>query len=133
MSTPPPITRSSTGAQAQKPVRQRARADEEKAARRQQILDAALHLFASTEYSSLTMSGVAREAGLAKGTVYLYFSGKEALFFQLVDDQLQAWFASLAPQLLAVSDSDSLGLRVASELAERPTLLRLLSIVHTVL
>jgi TetR/AcrR family transcriptional regulator len=133
MPTPPPVTRSNAGSRAQKPVRQRARADEEKAARRQQILDAALHLFASTEYSSLTMSGVAREAGLAKGTVYLYFSGKEALFFQLVGDQLQAWFTSLASQLLAVSDPDSLGTLVASELARRPTLLRLVSIVHTVL
>lgn len=48
--------------------------------RRQAILDAAVRLFARYGYRRTAMEEVAREAGVAKGTTYLYFDTKEALF-----------------------------------------------------
>ena len=56
------------------PVRPaRARSAEEKNQRRDDILRAAERLWTSTTYAELSMNQVAREAKLAKGTLYLYF------------------------------------------------------------
>ncbi len=55
-----------------------------KEARRRAILQAARQVFARKGYDPATLEAVAREAGLAKGTLYLYFRDKEDLFFQVV-------------------------------------------------
>lgn len=44
------------------------------------ILDAAYELFGSGGFYETKMSEVAERAGIAKGTVYLYFKSKEELF-----------------------------------------------------
>ena len=49
------------------------------------ILDAAERLFVRYGYRKSSMDDVAREAGTAKGTVYLYYAGKEALFRALLE------------------------------------------------
>jgi AcrR family transcriptional regulator len=54
------------------------------AARRQAILDAALTVFAERGYEAARLDDVAARAGVAKGTLYLYFKDKEALFEALV-------------------------------------------------
>ncbi|QDL55567.1 TetR/AcrR family transcriptional regulator [Rhodoferax aquaticus] len=51
----------------------------------QAILDAAERLFVRYGYRKSSMDDVAREAGIAKGTVYLYYAGKEALFRALLE------------------------------------------------
>ncbi len=56
----------------------------EPAARRQAILDAALHVFAERGFEAARLDDVAARAGVAKGTLYLYFRDKEALFEELV-------------------------------------------------
>jgi AcrR family transcriptional regulator len=53
-------------------------------ARRQAILDAALTVFAAQGYEAARLDDVAARAGVAKGTLYLYFKDKEALFEDLV-------------------------------------------------
>ena len=52
--------------------------------RRQAILDAALVEFAAHGFAAARLDDVARRAGIAKGTLYLYFADKEALFEALV-------------------------------------------------
>jgi AcrR family transcriptional regulator len=54
------------------------------AVRRQAILDAALTVFADRGYEAARLDDVAARAGVAKGTLYLYFEDKEALFEALV-------------------------------------------------
>lgn len=49
-------------------------------AKRQAIIDAALRLFSGYGYRRTSVGDVASEAGIAKGTVYIYFDTKEALF-----------------------------------------------------
>jgi AcrR family transcriptional regulator len=44
------------------------------------ILEAATRLFARYGYRRTAMDDIAREAGVAKGTVYLYFDSKEAVY-----------------------------------------------------
>jgi len=50
-----------------------------------EILEAALALFAEKGYAATRLDEVARRAGVSKGTVYLYFSSKEDLFKSLVE------------------------------------------------
>jgi AcrR family transcriptional regulator len=53
--------------------------------RRQEILDAALHTFTDKGVSKATVADIAEAAGVAKGTVYLYFGSKEHLLLALRD------------------------------------------------
>ncbi|WP_454918144.1 TetR/AcrR family transcriptional regulator [Xanthobacter sediminis] len=57
-------------------------------ARRRDILEAALAEFAAHGFAEAKLDLVARRAGVAKGTLYLYFSDKEALFRALVEDTI---------------------------------------------
>ena len=52
--------------------------------RRQAILDAALDVFAEKGFASARLEDVASRAGIAKGTIYLYFTDKQDLFRNLV-------------------------------------------------
>jgi AcrR family transcriptional regulator len=52
--------------------------------RREAILAAALEQFASSGFAAARLDDVARRAGVAKGTIYLYFRDKESLFQELV-------------------------------------------------
>jgi AcrR family transcriptional regulator len=53
-------------------------------ARRADILAAALDEFTARGFEAARLDDVARRAGVAKGTIYLYFADKEALFQELV-------------------------------------------------
>jgi AcrR family transcriptional regulator len=53
-------------------------------ARRSAILAAALEEFTARGYEGARLDDVAKRAGVAKGTIYLYFADKEALFQDLV-------------------------------------------------
>jgi AcrR family transcriptional regulator len=50
-----------------------------KKARPEELVEAALALFAEQGFAATRMRDVARRAGVSKGTVYLYFQGKEDL------------------------------------------------------
>jgi AcrR family transcriptional regulator len=57
---------------------------EKSAARRDAILEAALEEFSARGYEATRIDDVAQRAGVAKGTIYLHFEDKEALFQELV-------------------------------------------------
>jgi len=61
-------------------------AEAARAARRDQIIAAALTCFARAGYHATTMADVAAQAGVSKGTPYLYFASKEALFLALHEE-----------------------------------------------
>jgi AcrR family transcriptional regulator len=54
------------------------------AARREAILQAALEEFGARGFAATRLDDVARRAGVAKGTIYLYFADKDALFQDIV-------------------------------------------------
>src|SRR5690348_13674543 len=58
--------------------------------KRERILAAALRLFANETYQGVTMDRVAEAAGVAKGTLYLYFPSKEALYLGILSDGLES-------------------------------------------
>jgi len=59
------------------------RRERRKTARREAILSAARRVFAEKGFEGTTIADVAREAGVASGTVYLYFGSKLELFAAL--------------------------------------------------
>jgi AcrR family transcriptional regulator len=58
------------------------------AARRETILTAALDEFSERGFAETRLDDVARRAGVAKGTIYLYFRDKESLFQELIRTML---------------------------------------------
>src|SRR5688572_11769799 len=71
----------------------RARKEEDKQAKREQILAAAAKLFTRMPFEDIKVERIAEACGFAKGTVYLYFPSKEELFLELYERELDAWFA----------------------------------------
>jgi AcrR family transcriptional regulator len=84
-----PVKGPAAGAAHSAPAAPRQNAREAKAAaRREAILDAALDEFSARGFAAARLDDVAARAGVAKGTIYLYFADKEALFQELVRFQL---------------------------------------------
>lgn len=80
-------------------MKQRARTQEAKTFRRIQILDAAEKYFHEVGYEAFSMAGLARLAGVAKGTLYLYFTTREEVFLTLYNRSLVRWSHSFTEQL----------------------------------
>ena len=77
-------------------------ADEKrKRKRRLEIVPIATRLFARLGYNECEMERVANELQIAKGTLYLYFAGKQDLFFACVDQGMQELQSALD---LAIGD-----------------------------
>lgn len=107
----------------------RARGAADKAARRQAILEAAGDLFEEADGELPSVEQVARRAGLAKGTVYLYFGAKEEMFLALLTTELRDWFETISAMLqddAACRDGPrTLAEAMVGDLAQRRNMLRL--------
>jgi len=60
-----------------------------------QIIDAAIRVFARRGYFNSRVSDIAREAGIAAGTIYLYFDTKEEILVTLFRDKMAEFVAVL--------------------------------------
>jgi AcrR family transcriptional regulator len=76
------------------PASRPSRADKT-AFRREAILAAALEEFAARGFAAARLEDVAARAGVGKGTIYLHFRDKEALFQELVTTMLVPFIANL--------------------------------------
>jgi AcrR family transcriptional regulator len=72
------------------------RPDEKK---RQLIAEAAARLFATRPFHKVKLDDVAAEAGVGKGTLYVYFKSKEDLYFWLIYDAFSQVIEQLESQL----------------------------------
>ncbi len=64
------------------------RAARARAQRRRQILDSSLRVFAQKGYWRTSISDLVEAAGVARGTFYLYFESKSAVFLDMLDELL---------------------------------------------
>lgn len=76
--------------------------------RRQQIMDAALKLFASEGYGHCSISQLATSAGISKGLMYNYFASKEDLLGEIIEQGLL--------EIMALFDPDQDGTLTSEEL-----------------
>jgi len=69
-----------------------------KEARPQELLDAALALFAEKGFAATRSEEVAARAGVAKGTLYLYYPSKEELLKAVISQRLSSQITAAAEQ-----------------------------------
>ncbi len=67
--------------------------------KRQRILDAAVRVFAKKGFHATRVSEVAKAAGVADGTIYLYFKSKDELLVSLFEDRVERLLAYLETEL----------------------------------
>jgi AcrR family transcriptional regulator len=72
--------------------------------RRAQVIAAARERFTKHGIAGTTMDGIAQAAGVAKGTVYLYFKSKDEIFRQILDEDLAHFHDSTVPPIGAEGD-----------------------------
>jgi TetR/AcrR family fatty acid metabolism transcriptional regulator len=73
----------------------------------QQIVEAAIRVFARNGYYNSRVSDIAREAGIASGTIYLYFKTKEEILVTLFRDKMAAFVAQLRREIAGEPDPET--------------------------
>lgn len=73
--------------------------EREKEQRRNDIISAARKLFAVQNFDEVSMNEIAREVGLGKSTLYLYFKNKESLYFAVVLRGIRIWVEMLKKEV----------------------------------
>lgn len=71
--------------------------------KRERILRAAVDVFAQNGYFNAKVAEIAKSAGVADGTIYLYFDGKEDLLITIFREHTRNFLQSLELQLTSVS------------------------------
>ncbi|MDJ0841174.1 MAG: TetR/AcrR family transcriptional regulator [Acidobacteriota bacterium] len=86
-----------------------------KSEKKQRIQEAAIHVLAKNGYHGTTVSQIARAAGVADGTLYLYFDNKDDLLLKIIDE-LTAQFIEEGKDILEQYESPMDRLRKFAEL-----------------
>ena len=79
---------------------------DETAGKRERILRAAVDVFAEAGYFNSRVSTIAKAAGVADGTIYLYFSGKEDLLVTIFQEQMRFFLRRLAEEMDGVENPE---------------------------
>jgi TetR/AcrR family fatty acid metabolism transcriptional regulator len=72
--------------------------------KREAILRAAITVFAHNGYFNSKVADIAREAGVADGTVYLYFKSKEEILHSIFDRSVDEALAAAREQIKLITD-----------------------------
>ena len=72
--------------------------------KRERILEGALRAFAKKGFYNTKVSEIAHDAGVADGTIYLYFKNKDDLLISLFEDRMEFLIDRLQAELAAVGD-----------------------------
>jgi len=100
--------------------------------RRRQILHFAKQVFSKKGFHDASVSDIIHEAGIARGTFYLYFTGKRDVFDTLLDDLLQELRLRIQPIELGPGSPEPLDQlkanirRVLELVPQEPELFRIL-------
>ena len=84
--------------------------------KRERILEGALRAFAKKGFYNTRVSEIASEAGVADGTIYLYFKNKDDLLISLFEDRMEWVIDRLEAELQAVEGDVLTKLRAFVEL-----------------
>ena len=120
-------------------VESRAVSIEQKKERQQQIIATTRKFFEQSDFHGISMEQIARDAGLAKGTVFFYFKTKEELFLAFTQEEITKWHDTIDKQLSDLVkngqtfDLESFADFLATSLAAHTILLRLVNIIGSVL
>jgi AcrR family transcriptional regulator len=113
----------------------RAYTEEAKQQREEKIIAAAAALLMEKGYYAINVEQVAQSAGLAKGTVYLYFKTKEALFLTVFERQAIVWFNEIEQELSQTAEGspkETLVDLLVKSLIHKPLLTRLVALTSII-
>ncbi|MET8277804.1 TetR family transcriptional regulator [Micromonospora sp. NPDC005174] len=97
---------------------QRARNEEQRAVRRQAILETASAMLDEMPVTDVTLNELSRRVGLAKTAVLRYFESREAVLLDLLDDRTTTWLAELEQELAQGVDPTRSALDRAEQVAD---------------
>jgi len=104
----------------------------QESAKRRQIIEGARAVFLSQGFDRASMDEIARAAGVSKGTLYVYFNGKQRLFEELIIEDRRAQAEQIIDVDLGDPDIRSVLTRFGVSLCEmmqRPQTIALIRIV----
>ncbi len=104
----------------------RASTEQKKAQRRASILERARAYIAERSFEEFRLGDVARELGIVKGTLYLYFPTKQDLFAAILVEEMEAWWG----ESMSRRATKSPGRDLAPGLGRCPLLVRLVASLH---
>lgn len=70
-----------------------------------QIIDAAVEVIAENGYHSSQVSKIAKKAGVADGTIYLYFKNKEDILVSLFQEKMGQFISSIEEEIKTKSNA----------------------------
>ncbi len=112
----------------------RARTEEQRAERKQKLVDAARKLFNDQGYAGTTVAMITREAGLSTGTFYLYFESKAEVYYLLYNigigmlmEQIEG---ALDPDGSAFQNLMRMGTAYSSFYQEHRDYYRIMAVLH---
>lgn len=82
--------------------------EEMRETRREQIMNAALELFAQEGYTNCSISRLASHAGISKGLMYNYFESKEALLIAIIEEGMSDFINYFDPDHNGILEADEL-------------------------
>ena len=100
--------------------------------KREAILRAAVKVFAQKGFFNSKVADVAKEAGIADGTVYLYFKSKDEILHSVFDRAMEEFISEGKREIADISESDKKLQRIAHLHLERLSADRDLAIVFQV-
>ncbi|MCH4887730.1 TetR/AcrR family transcriptional regulator [Acidaminobacter sp. JC074] len=74
---------------------ERARSDQNKEIRLNEIKTAAIKLFYEKSFSEISMAGIAKELNFTRGNLYKYYQTKEAIYLDIILDDIKKWVFDL--------------------------------------
>jgi AcrR family transcriptional regulator len=86
---------------------------------REELLTAALHVFARRGYEQAGVDEIATEAGYSKGALYWHFSGKEELLTALLDERIDAPAREMVALLQSAPPDRDMSVEAARAFARR--------------
>ena len=100
--------------------------------KRRRIIDAAVEVFAEKGFFGAKVSEVAEAAGVADGTIYLYFKSKDEILISLFEEKMDEIIRGLTELLAALDDPETKMRRYIRAhlqlVAEQPHLMQVLTV-----
>ncbi|WP_105615415.1 TetR/AcrR family transcriptional regulator [Vallitalea okinawensis] len=114
---------------------ERARNEENKKIRLQQIKDAATKLFDEMNFHDISLSKIGKEINFTRGNLYKYISSKEDIYLYVLLDEMAALVEDLEFNLIKEEtlDTKNLAYQWATILARHPRYLKLMSLLFMIL
>ncbi|MCG8335831.1 MAG: TetR/AcrR family transcriptional regulator [Proteobacteria bacterium] len=115
---------------------QRARNKDQIEQRKQSLMEAASRLMDEVGFEKVSLRSISKEVGITTAGTYRYFESKEAIYLELLTEDLTEWVNSLEKQLAGYADSgdvESVAAILAKSVKERPRMAVLLSILTSIL